>query len=177
MGLDDLFQVAGTDRLPPVESWNPPYCGDIGLRIDGNGQWFYRDSPIGRERLVGLFARVLRRDDDGAYYLVTPGEKISIRVEDAPFVAVEMQVSGDARAQKILFRTNVGDVVCCGVNNPLHFQTEGAHRGTKPYVRVRGRLDALVARALTYDLLELVVAGEGGALGIWSDGVFFQLPP
>ena len=98
--------AAGGASLPPVEDWDPPYCGDIGMRIERDGTWFYGDSQIGREKLVRLFSTILRRDEDENYYLVTPVEKILVTVEDAPFIATQMDVSGEGETQKITFTTN-----------------------------------------------------------------------
>jgi hypothetical protein len=175
--LEDLLKSAEGQSPAPVESWNPPYCGDIGLSILRDGQWHYQGSAIPRAALVKLFARVLRRDEDGRFFLVTPAEKVDVAVADAPFIAVEMQVSDAGRSQTLLFRTNVDDVVRCGPEHPLRFVEGEPDHGLKPYVRVRGRLEALVSRALVYDLVELVSEGPDGAgSGIWSDGAFFPLP-
>ena len=173
-GLEALLKVQAGDRMPPVERWNPPYCGDIGLAIRRDGTWTYQESPIGRKPLVRLFSRVLRRDDDGLHYLVTPVEKIDIAVEDAPFLAVEMDVAGTGPAQRLVFRTNVDDIVACGPDHVLRFEEEAVSGGLKPYLRVRGRLEALVTRAVYYDLVELAVEHEQ-KLGIWSAGAFFPL--
>lgn len=179
--LEDLLKQAGTAAPPPVDRWNPPYCGDIGLKITSDGTWFYQGSPIGRQALVKLFARVLRRDEDGRHYLVTPVEKVAVEVADAPFLAVEMQVSGAGRNQLLVLRTNVDDVVSCGPANPMRFVLDKAGGGLKPYVLVRGRLEALLTRAVYYDLMELAVPAqsaaspEGEPLGIWSGGRFFEL--
>lgn len=158
----------------PVERWDPPYCGDIGLKIRADGTWLYQGSPIGRLPLVKLFASVLRKDADGRTYLVTPTEKVDVAVADAPFLAVEMEVHGAGCDQELIFRTNVDDVVRCGPQHPLRFACQDQTGGLKPYLRVRGRLDALLTRALIYDLLELVVE-NGGRLGIWSGGAFFEV--
>lgn len=174
--LEDLLKNADGPGPAPVELWDPPYCGDIGLAISRDGRWHYRGSPIPRPALVKLFARVLRRDANGRTYLVTPVEKVDVAVADAPFLAVEMQAVGHARAQSLLFRTNVDDIVRCGPEHPLRFVEADPHSGLKPYVRVRGRLEALVTRALVYDLVELAAEGPDGGLGIWSDGAFFPLP-
>lgn len=175
--LQDLLKQTQGSNPAPVERWNPPYCGDIGLSILRDGQWHYQGSSIPRPALVKLFARVLRRDEDGRFFLVTPAEKIDIAVADAPFIAVEMQASGSGRSQSLLFRTNVDDVVQCGPDHPLRFIAGEPDFGLKPYVRVRGRLDALLSRALVYDLVELASEGpEGKGAGIWSDGAFFPLP-
>ncbi len=146
---------AGKDGLPPVERWNPDYCGDIDMEIRADGTWFYMGTPIGRPALVRLFSTVLRRDEDEKTYLVTPVEKIGIRVVDAPFLAVEMSVSEEDGEQVLTFRTNVGDVVRAGPDNPLRFVVTGETDQLKPYILVRGRLEALVNRAVTYDLLAL----------------------
>jgi len=175
--LENLLKHAAGASPAPVERWNPPYCGDIGLSISRDGQWHYQGSPIGRAPMVKLFARVLRRDEDGRYYLVTPAEKVDIEVADAPFIAVEMERKREGPEQSLLFRTNVDDVVRCGAEHPLRFAATGAGGGLKPYVHVRGRLEALVARALVYDLVELASEGPDGAgSGLWSDGAFFPLP-
>jgi hypothetical protein len=174
-GLEAMLRAQASDRPPPVESWNPPYCGDIGMAIAVDGTWFYQGSPIGRKPLVKLFSRVLRRDLDGRHFLVTPVEKVDIAVADAPFLAVEMEIAGAGTAQNLIFRTNVDDVVRCGADHPLRFAVEEGSGGLKPYLLVRGRLEALVTRALYYDLVELAVEDEEGVLGVWSGGVSFKL--
>jgi hypothetical protein len=179
-GLEALLKEQAANRLPPVERWNPPYCGDIGMAIRSDGTWMYQGSPIGRKPLVRLFSRVLRKDEDGRHYLVTPVEKVDVAVEDAPFLAVEMTVEGAGTQQVLTFRTNVDDIVVCARANPLSFVKEPRHDGLKPYLLVRGRLEALVTRALYYDLVELaeVCAVDGrDTLGIWSSGDFFAMAP
>jgi hypothetical protein len=173
--LEELLKNAQSAEAP-VERWNPPYCGDIGLRILRDGTWHYRGSAINRPALVKVFARVLRRDADGRHYLVTPAEKVDVHVEDAPFLAVELEAKGRGPAQELLWRTNVDDVVRSGPEHPLRFAVEAESGGLKPYLHVRGRLEALVARALVYDLAELAAEGPDGTSGIWSDGAFFPLP-
>jgi len=149
-------QSGGKSRgLPPVEKWNPPFCGDLDMEIRTDGTWFYMGTPIGRAPLVRLFSTVLRKDDDGRTYLVTPVEKVGIRVADAPFVAVEMQAGERDGAPLITFRTNVGDVVEVDAVHPLRFEIVGEERQLKPYVLVRGRLEALVSRAMMYELVAL----------------------
>ena len=137
----------------PAPSWNPPDCGDIDMRIAADGTWFYCGSPIGRAPLVQLFASIMRKEGD-RYVLVTPVEKVGIKVDDAPFVAVEMRVDGEADEPQLTFRTNVEDLVTADGEHPLRFE-RGASEGLKPYVRVRGDLWALVKRALFYDLVAL----------------------
>jgi len=160
----------------PVESWEPPCCGDIGLKIRADGVWLYQGSPIRREALVTLFASVLRKDVDGRTYLVTPVEKVDVAVDDAPFLAVAMEVKGEGCHQDLVFMTNVGDAVMCGPCHPLRFSEQEPGHGLKPYVLVRGRLEALLTRSLTFDLVALASgdAAEGGhRAGIWSGGAFF----
>ena len=160
-GLEALLSAqAGGKGPPPVDKWNPPYCGDIGMAIKADGTWIYQKSPIGRMPLVKLFASVLRRDEDGKHYLVTPVEKVDVAVADAPFLAVEMEIQGAGRQAQIMFRTNVDDIVACGTDHPLRFIEEAGSGGLKPYLLVRGRLEALVTRALYYDLVELAEAEE-----------------
>jgi uncharacterized protein len=182
-GLEALLKAqAGGGAMTgpaPVEKWNPPYCGDIGLEILRDGTWLYQKSPIGRKPLVALFARVLRKDADGRTYLVTPAEKVDVTVADAPFLAVEMEVQGSGSSQTLIFRTNVDDIVTCDAEHPLRFTAEPHSGGLKPYLRVRGRLDALVTRALYQDLVALAVpaAGTDEVIGVWSGGLFFPLEP
>jgi hypothetical protein len=181
-GLEALIgRAARAGRgTPPVERWNPPFCGDLDMEIRADGTWFYLGTPIGRAPLVRLFSTVLRKDEDGRTYLVTPVEKVGIRVVDAPFVAVEMNASGAGGAQVLTFRTNVGDVVEAGPEHPLRFVDEEETDGLKPYLHVRGRLEALVARPVMY---ELVNAGEeievDGTMmfAVRSRGMVFPIMP
>jgi uncharacterized protein len=177
-GLEALLKERAGKGPAPVEKWNPPYCGDIGMKIRADGVWLYQGSPIGRLPLVKLFAGVLRKDADGRHYLVTPAEKVDVDVADAPFLAVEMQVEGSGRTQSLIFRTNVDDIVTAGPAHPIRFAIEPGSQGLKPYLHVRGRLEALVTRALYYDLVELAVPGgaDGQRLGLWSGGAFFAMP-
>jgi hypothetical protein len=176
--LEGLLASVPERRPAPVESWHPPYCGDIGLKIRGDGTWLYRDSPIRRPAMVNLFAGVLRKDEDGRTYLVTPAEKVDVAVDDAHFLAVEMDVRGTGREQQLAFRTNVDDVVACGPKHPLRFAEQQPGSGLKPYVLVRGRLEALLTRALLHDLVALVVDETRGGqrvAGVWSGGAFFAI--
>lgn len=171
---------AGKRELPPVEKWNPPFCGDIDMEIRADGTWFYMGTPIGRAPLVRLFSTVLRRDEDGRTYLVTPVEKVGIRVADAPFLAVEMLVTRREASQVLTFRTNVGDVVEAGAEHPLRFEISGKNRELKPYLLVRGRLEALVARAVMYDLVELgqtIVIDGVPMFAVRSGGQVFPVMP
>ncbi|MEL7049132.1 MAG: DUF1285 domain-containing protein [Pseudomonadota bacterium] len=187
-GLEALVAAASKNGTAPVEDWDPPYCGDIGLGIARDGQWTYRGGRIGRPALVKLFSRVLRRDADGRHYLVTPAEKVDVIVVDAPFRAVEMQVDGVGDAQTLTFRTNTDDVVVCGDDHPLVFREESRSGGLKPYLLVRGRLEALLTRAVYMDLVGLARPVQGAqvdgamkadglmpALEIVSHGACFPL--
>lgn len=177
-GLEGLLKGVRGRTPAPVERWDPPYCGDIGLKIKSDGTWLYQNSPIGREALVKLFASVLRKDEDGRTYLVTPAEKVDVAVEDAPFLAVDMAVHGSDRDQEIVFRTNVDDVVRCGPEHPLRFVRQEPGGGLKPYVLVRGRLEALLTRALLYELADLAAdETQAGRTvpGVWSGGAFFAM--
>jgi hypothetical protein len=172
---------AGAGRLRgvgPAPSWNPPDCGDIDMRIAADGTWFYCGSPIGRAPLVQLFASVMRREGE-RYVLVTPVEKVGIKVDDAPFLAVEMRMNAEPTGLCLRFRTNVEDLVTVDSEHPLRFE-RGASDGLKPYVRVRDGLWALIKRALFYDLVDLGrverVVNEDW-FGVRSCGLFFPMCP
>lgn len=181
-GLDGIAQAVtkgGRKGPPPVHLWNPPFCGNLDMRIASDGTWFYLGTPIGRPALVKLFASVLKREGD-SYFLVTPVEKVGIVVEDAPFLAVEMWVDEVGQGRALNFRTNVDDEVACGPGHPLRFEPEADTGGLKPYLHVRRDLWAKVTRALFYDLVEL---GEERDLngrrmfGVESRGDFFAMAP
>jgi hypothetical protein len=164
----------------PVECWNPDFCGDLDMEIKQDGTWFYLGTPIGRMPLVQLFSTVLRKDADGKTYLVTPVERVGIRVVDAPFIAVEMDVSGTGGGQVITFRTNVGDVVEAGPDHPLRFVDEDETGGLKPYVLVRGRLEALLARPVMYELVEHgaeIDVGGRKMFAVRSKGEIYPIMP
>jgi hypothetical protein len=167
---------AGTKGLPPVHLWNPPFCGDLDMRIARDGTWFYLGTPIGRPALVRLFSTILKREN-GKHFLVTPVEKVGIQVDDAPFVAVEMRVAPRDDGRLLTFRTNVDDWVPCDDAHPLRFE-RAPDGGLMPYLHVRADLWAKVTRALYYDLVEL---GEerlvDGRLmfGVVSAGKFFKM--
>jgi hypothetical protein len=178
-GLEALSASLPREKrgLPPVELWDPPFCGDIDMAIDASGTWFYQKTPIGRPALVKLFASILKREDD-KYFLVTPVEKVGLTVADAPFMAVELAVTRDGQGQHLSFRTNVDDLVTAGPGHALRFDEEAATGGLKPYLHVRRGLWAKVTRALFYDLVELgeerAVAGKQ-MFGVVSDGEFFAM--
>jgi hypothetical protein len=171
---DGLARAAGAAARkgpPPVHLWNPPFCGDIDMRIAADGTWFYLGTPIGRPAMVRLFAGVLKREED-RFYLVTPVEKVGITVDDAPFVATDFRREGD----RLVFTTNVGDETAAGPDNPLRVVlTDGEPR---PYVHVRRGLEALIDRKTFYRLIELgetdMVRGEAW-FGLRSGGAFFPV--
>jgi hypothetical protein len=187
-GLDGIVTaLTGQKRkgLPPVHLWNPPFCGDIDMRIAADGTWFYQKTPIGRPALVKLFASVLKREGD-KYFLVTPVEKVGIVVEDAPFMAVEMQVieaehpllPNLSAGHVLRFRTNVDDFVDAGSENILRFEQQAGNGGLKPYLHVRRDLWAKVTRALFYDLVGLGEEREVDAkamFGVCSGPEFFAM--
>src|SRR5579871_590490 len=169
----------GAQGVPPVERWDPPFCGDLDMRIAADGTWFYLKTPIGRPALVKLFASVLKREGD-KYFLVTPVEKCGIEVEDAPFLAVELDVAQSDAGRVLYFRTNVDDWVACGPEHPLRFTPEAGTGGLKPYLHVRRDLWAKVTRALFFDLVELGEEREveGQAMfGVSSMDAFFAMAP
>ncbi len=156
----------------------PAICGDLDMRIARDGTWFYHGSPIGRKRLMKLFAGVLRREEDGFYYLVTPVEKGRIEVEDAPFVAVAVEVSGEGERQRLVFRTNIDEEVTADTAHPIRVTHDQLTGEPSPYVLVRDGLEALIARAVYYELVERGVEQrlDGEDLyGVWSCGTFFPL--
>ena len=177
-GLTQAARAAGGERrrLPPVHLWNPPFCGDLDMRIARDGTWFYNGTPIGRPALVRLFSTILRKDED-RYVLVTPVEKVGIKVEDAPFLAVELAKENGESGRVLRFRTNVDEWVEAGPDHPMRFEA-GAAEGLKPYVHVRADLWALVKRALFYDLVDLgekrTIAREE-MFGVESNGAFFPM--
>lgn len=175
LSLAEIATLAEARKLPPVESWNPDHCGDSEMRIARDGTWFHQGSPIGRAAMVRLFSTILRREPDGSYVLVTPVEKLSIEVEDAPFVAVEVKSEGAGPARRLAFRLNTGDVVIAGAERSLRF--EAKPDGPHPYLNVRAGLDALVARPVYYELAKLAIAEGGDPAGLWSEGAFFTFEP
>jgi len=176
--LRGLAAAAPARGPAPVHLWNPPYCGEIDMRIARDGTWFYNGAPIGRAALVQLFARVLRKDPE-RFVLVTPVERVGITVEDAPFLGVELLREGEGESQQLRLRTNVDDWVTISPANPLKF-LPGDSGGLKPYALVRGELWALVKRALFYDLVAWGEAREVDGeemFGVWSGGGFFAMAP
>lgn len=179
LSLAEIAKLVEEAKLPPVEKWNPTHCGDSEMRIARDGTWYHQGSPIGRPAMVRLFSTILRREPDGSHVLVTPVEKLDIVVDDAPFVAVEMKAEGTGRESKLAFRLNTGDLVTAGPEHALRFVEDAAEGdgGPRPYLGVRGGMEALVSRAVYYELAERAIAGGDTPPGIWSDGAFFALEP
>lgn len=178
-GLDGVIAAAKAQApgrgLPPVHLWNPAHCGEIDIVIRKDGLWFHEGSPIGREALVRLFSTVLRKDPDG-FHLVTPVEKMKITVEDAPFIATRV----DREGQALKFLTNVGDEVEAGPENEIRIEMDAATGEPRPYLHVRRGLDALIARPVFYELVEMAQereTPEGPRLGVESNGVWFPVGP
>lgn len=168
-----------TRGLPPVHKWNPPDCGDLDIRIARDGTWFYLGTPIGRPELVKLFSTILRKDDD-RYVLVTPVEKVGITVDDAPFVAVDFEVSGGGEDQQLTFITNIGDQALAGPSNPIRIIRDPETGEPSPYVLIRDRLEALIDRKSFYRLVDIGAHAdhEGESwFGLWSSGEFFPIIP
>lgn len=160
---------------PPVHLWNPPFCGDIDMRIARDGTWFYLGTPIGRPGLVGLFASIIKREGD-AYFLVTPVEKVGITVDDAPFVAVDFEQVDDA----LEFVTNVGDTVQAGPEHPIRVVRDPKTGEPSPYIHIRANLEALIDRKSFYRLVDLGERSQHEGkewFGLRSQGVFFPVIP
>lgn len=176
--LEDIIKQVEGQRYPPVDKWNPDFCGDIDMQIKRDGTWFYMGTPIGRERMVRLFSTILRKDEDGKTYLVTPVEKVGIGVEDAHFIATNVDVITEGDEQALKFTTNVGDEVIADAAHPLRVETDEVTGEPRPYILIRGRLEALIARSVFYELVEhaQTVRDSGRAhLEIRSRGTIFKL--
>ncbi|MGH8381220.1 DUF1285 domain-containing protein [Pseudomonas sp.] len=175
---DLLAQIPKSEKgLPPVHLWSPDFCGDIDMRIARDGTWYYLGTPIGRKPMVRLFSTIIRRDGDD-YFLVTPVEKVGIKVDDAPFVAVALDVQGTGEQQVLRFISNVEDQVEAGPEHPLRFEIDVQTQEPSPYVRMRSNLEALIHRNVFYQLVELAVPRQIDGqqwLGVWSGGTFYPI--
>jgi hypothetical protein len=180
LGLADLQrEMARGKVLPPVERWNPPFCGDSFMRILKDGTWLHHGTPIGRKELVRLFSTILRKEGED-YFLVTPAEKLSIAIDDAPFLAVLLAATGEGADQLLSFTTNVGDEVKADNAHPISVRIDPASGEPSPHIHVRNGLNARINRAVYYELVQRAVAGAGAHenyLGVWSGGEFFRLGP
>lgn len=178
LSLAEVARMVAERKLPPVERWNPEHCGDSEMRIASDGTWFHQGSPIGRKEMVRLFSTILRREADGGYVLVTPVEKLSIEVEDAPFIAVELSTEGAGESRTLAFRLNTGDLVMADGEHRLSIR--GTAEEPRPYLHVRNGLEALVARTVFYELAAIALEEQESAdapIGLWSNGTFFALEP
>lgn len=175
--LNALYEDMKAQRYPPVHQWEPELCGDIDIRIARDGRWYYMGTPVNRPEMVRLFSTVLRHDADG-YYLVTPVEKLKIHVDDAPYLAVSMDRAGEGEDQVLSFRTQTDDLVIADEDHPIWIVEDEKTDAPSPYLLVRDRLEALIARPVYYELVELAdimtVDGKDVA-GVWSNGIFFPL--
>ncbi|MCY4261435.1 MAG: DUF1285 domain-containing protein [Rhodobacteraceae bacterium] len=164
---------------PPVHLWNPPFCGDLDMRIARDGTWYYLGTPIGRMAMVRLFSSIIRKDED-RYVLVTPVEKVGITVDDAPFVAVDFEVSGEGQGQEVTFRTNVEETVTASRTRPIRVEHDPDTGEVSPYILVRANLEALIDRKSFHRLVEMCVhephKGQSW-FGLWSSGIFFPIIP
>ncbi|HIG43659.1 MAG: DUF1285 domain-containing protein [bacterium] len=175
--LAALAQVKDKQR-PPIHLWNPDNVKDIDMEVKANGDWYYLGTPIQRQRLVHLFASVLRHEDDGEYYLVTPVEKCRIKVADVPFLAVLMTVANEGKKQRLTFTTNMAEELLLGADHALRFEFDPATEEPSPYLHVRDNLEARLSRSVYYQLAELLQANtveDVEWLGIWSDSIFFPV--
>ena len=184
ISLDELLKVISPDpsgrKLPPVERWAPERSVDIDMEIRADGSWWHEGRRINRRKLVKLFSTILRKDEDGRVWLVTPYEKVIVHVEDAPFIAVRADRAGaPGPDQTLAFVTNIGDVAIAGPDHPIRVETDPETGEPAPYILVRGRLEAKLARPVFYELAEMAVAADEdeNLLGVWSNGVFFPLGP
>lgn len=173
LSLDAIVQHIGARRLPPVDTWHPPHRGHSGIRIARDGTWFHEGGPIARRDMVRLFSTVLRREPDGRHVLVTPTEKLDIDVEDAPFQAVEMRSHGEEQGREIAFALDTGDIVLLDAEHRLIMR--GDDTGPRPYLHVRGGLEARIARNVYYELAAIALGEDADRPGVWSHGHFFSL--
>ena len=180
--LSDLMRAIkdAEEGIRPVESWDPKLCGDIDIVIKADGSWWHEGARIGRSGLIGLFASVLRKDADGETYLVTPAEKLRITVERAHFVATRLDVQGEGKEARLFFTTDFGGTVEASADNPIRVETDAKTLEPSPFILVRGRLDASLARPVFYELVDCAVeiqTQDGPQLGVYSNNVFFPLGP
>lgn len=168
---------ADGDGERPVDKWNPEYCGEMDMRIKADGSWWHEGTRITREPLVRLFASILRKDEDGETYLVTPVEKIQIEVDVAHFTAIRVDVKGEGENQRVFFTTNMDEVIEANADRPIRVEIDPETAEPRPFVFVRGRLEALMTRPVFYELVEHAVEKDDGELGIWASGTYFRLGP
>lgn len=171
LSIAEIAELAEAQKLPPVDQWDPQEAGDSEMRIAADGTWFHQGDPIKRPAMVRAFSSILRREEDGSYALVTPYQKLSILIEDAPFVAVELETEGKGAERTLAFRLNTDHLVVAGPDHPLRFGTDKP----QPYLTVRRSLEAVLARPVYYQLAELALEENADPIGIWSAGTFFPM--
>lgn len=169
LSLDEIARLAAERKLPPVTSWEPQQTGNSEMRIAADGKWYHQGGEITRPAMIRAFSSLLRRDSDGSHWLVTPHEKMAIAVDDAPFIAVEVQIEGSGQTRNLAFRLNSDDLVIAGPDHKIEL------RGALPYVHVRSGLWAKLARAVYYELAELALDEDPARPGLFSGGVFFPI--
>lgn len=169
LNLSEIAELVAARKLPPVESWQPENPGDSEMRIAADGKWYHQGGEITRPAMIRAFSGLLKREADGSHYLVTPQQKLSIEVEDAPFIAVELQSDGEREARKLAFRLNSDDLVVGGPDHIIEL------RDGLPYLHVRAGLWAKLARPVYYELAEIALAESPAAPSVWSDGVAFSI--
>ncbi len=175
LSIAQITELAVGRKLPPVDDWNPEIVGDSEMRIAADGRWFHQGGEVTRPAMIRAFSSLLRRDPDGSYWLVTPHERLSIIVDDVPFIAVEMQVEGKGRNARIGLRLNSDDLVIAGAGHEIGMRCfDGID---VPYLHVRGRLWARASRALSYQMIDLALTADDAQPGLWSEGIFFSLTP
>lgn len=172
--LEEIARLVAERKLPPVDQWAPERTGDSEMRIARDGTWYHQGSPIRRENMVRLFSTILRREADGRHALVTPVEKLFIEVEDTPFIAVEVKSDGAGESRKLAFRLNTGDLILAGQDHPVTFS--GTAEAPRPLLAVRGGMEARIERTAFYELAEWAIEEGNNPLGLWSDGVLFEMP-
>jgi uncharacterized protein len=175
LSLVEIAQMAKDQRLPPVAQWNPPLTGHSKMRITRDGRWYHDGTLITRETMVRLFSSILRKEPDGSYVVVTPIEKQTVDVEDAPFVAVEAKTSGAGKDRMIAFRLNTGDLITVDDIHPIQVMERNGEPA--PYIAARGGMDALIARQVYYELANLALDEGASPIGLWSSGIFFSFEP
>ncbi len=173
LSLSAIAELAEAQKLPPVEEWQPEETGDSEMRIKADGSWLHQGSPINRPAMVRAFSTLLRREPDLGYALVTPYQKLSIEVEDAPFVAVEMESEGHGKTRKLAFRLNTDHLVIADADHSLRFPASA--EAPQPYLLVRGGLEAILARPVYYELAEQALTDDLDPFGLWSNGAFFPI--
>ena len=161
-----------TDGFPPVEEWNPEYCGDIGMEIKSDGTWHYMGTPIARQKIVKLFSRILRREKDNSFVLVTPVEKVLVKVADAPFIATFVEIIGEGKNLNLKFNTNVDDTIVASKDYPIRVSIDENTNEPSPYVLIRKNLEAKISRSVFYELVN-IAEHHNDKFGVWSGGSFF----